>query len=237
MKILAIDTSTSAASCAVISDKKLEAEVFLDYKLHHSILLFPMIEEMLERLEININEIDVVAVGGGPGSFTGLRIGVAAAKGLCLGGDKKFIGVSALDAIAYDTYGFEGVICPMIDALRDSAYTALYRWENEELVKIMDYKAIHISDLVNEVRNYNEMIMFTGDCIKNYKQLLREELGSRAIFSLIGLTMPRAAAIGELAFKRANKSDFDDIRTYSPIYLKKPQAEREYEKKYGVTLD
>lgn len=236
MRILAIDTSTSAASCAVMSDDKLEAEVFLNHKLHHSVLLFPMIEEVLSRVEITMDDVDIVAACGGPGSFTGLRIGVAAAKGLCLGGNKKFIGVSALDGMAFEAYSFGGIICPMLDALRENIYTALYRWEAEELIKISDYKAVHINELIDEIKNYDNKVVFAGDCISNHKELLSNELGTRAVFTPLSLTMPRASAIGELAFRRAIKGDFDDIHTYSPIYLRKPQAEREYEKKHGIIL-
>lgn len=236
MRILAIDTSTSSASCAVLSDNKLEAEVFLNHKLHHSVLLFPMIEEILDRVEITMDDIDIVAVGGGPGSFTGLRIGVASAKGLCLGGNKKFIGVSALDAMAFEIYGFDGIICPMIDALRDNIYTALFKWENGVLGKISDYKAVHIDELIEEIKNYDNKVMFTGDCVTNHRELLIEALGNRAIFAPLSITMPRASAIGELAARRSARGDFDDIDTYSPIYLRKPQAEREYENKHGVIL-
>lgn len=236
MRILAIDTSTSAASCAVMSDGKLEGEVFFNHKLHHSVLLFPMIEEVLERVEITMDDIDVVAVGGGPGSFTGLRIGVAAAKGLSIGGNKNFIGISALDAMAFEFFGFKGIICPMMDALRENIYTTLYRWENGKLIKLIDYNAVHIDELIETLLGYEGEIIFTGDCINTHRAVLMEKLSTRVNFAQLSRTMPRASAIAELAYLRAMEKDYDDINTFSPVYLRKPQAEREYEKKHGVIL-
>lgn len=99
MRVLGIDSSCSAASVAVVNDGMLEMEIFLSHKLQHSVVLFPMIQDMLQKLEITVDDLDAVAVSGGPGSFTGLRIGAASAKGICQGAKKKFIGVSSLDAI------------------------------------------------------------------------------------------------------------------------------------------
>lgn len=236
MKILSIETSTTAASCAVQSEGKLVTEVFLNHKLHHSVLLFPMLEEVLARAELTMEQIDVIAVSGGPGSFTGLRIGIAAAKGLCLGSGKPFVAISSLDAMAFTTYGFGGIICPMMDALRANVYSALYRWENGKLVKIKDYMALPMDELVEQLAEFTDPILFAGDCIPEHRQLLIEKLGERAVFVPISMTMPRASAIGELAATRAAVGDFDDMDAYAPIYLRKPQAEREYEKKHGVIL-
>jgi tRNA threonylcarbamoyladenosine biosynthesis protein TsaB len=237
MRILAIDTSGTAATAAVLNENKLESEIYLNYKMQHSVVLFPLIEESFRMLEITMKDIDAVAVSGGPGSFTGLRIGVAAAKGIAQGGDKKFIGISSLDAMAFQQVGFDGVICPIMDALRDNVYTALYSWQNGEFFKIMDYDAMHIDELLEKLSQRNERIMFCGDAVELQKQRIAEALNERALFAPLSTTMPRASSLAELALLRLNRGEEDNIHTYSPIYIRKSQAEREYERKQGVILE
>ncbi|EYE89573.1 glycoprotease [Fervidicella metallireducens AeB] len=237
MRILAIDSSSSAATVAVLDDDKLQSEIFLNHKLQHSTVLFPMIEEILKMLDLTINDIDAVAVSGGPGSFTGLRIGVAAAKGIAQGGNKKFLGISSLDAIAFQQVGFEGIICPIMDALRDNVYTAFYTWQNRELYKISDYQALHIDEVMDSLKDRTEKIIFCGDAVELHKGKIIEKLQDRAGFAPFSTRMPRASSIAELAKIRLSKGEVDNIYTYSPIYLRKSQAEREYERKMGVTLD
>lgn len=237
MRVLAIDTSGSSAGVAVLNENKLEGEIYLNYKMQHSITLFPMIEEVLKMLEITVDDIDAIAVSGGPGSFTGLRIGVAAAKGIAQGGKKRFIGVSGLDAMAFQQVGFEGIICPIMDALRDNVYTALYSWQGGELFKVMDYDAVHIDELIEKLQQRGERVMFCGDALSLQKQKLIETLGEKALFAPLSTIMPRAASLAELALLRLKRGEVDDIHTYSPIYIRKSQAEREYERKQGVTLE
>lgn len=234
MRILAIDSSSSAATAAVISEDKLECEIFLNHKMQHSVVLLPMVESMLDMLEISIEDVDAVAVSGGPGSFTGLRIGVAAAKGIAQGGNKRFIGISSLDAMAFQQVGFSGIICPIMDALRDNVYTGLYTWQGEELFKIKDYTACHIDELINELDSRSEKVIFCGDGLLIHKESILNKLGERAVFAPISTNMPKASSIGELAILRLKKGHEDDIYTYSPIYIRKSQAEREYERKHGV---
>lgn len=233
MRILGIDTSCSAASCAILSENKLEAEIFINHKLLHSIVLFPMIEKVLSMVELTIADIDGVAVSGGPGSFTGIRIGVSAAKGIVQGGNKRFAAISSLDAMAYQQFGFEGIICPLMDALRDNVYTALYNFQNKKLNRISDYRALHIEELLEEFISSDSKVIFCGDGVELHRNIITEKLGTRSFFSTPTLTLPRASAIAELAMEKFNAGLEDNIFTYSPIYLRKPQAEREYEKRHG----
>ncbi|MDF2673799.1 MAG: tsaB [Clostridiales bacterium] len=237
MRILGIDTSTSAATAAILNDEKLEAEIFLNHKMQHSIILFPMLEKLLKMLELKIQDIDAVAVSGGPGSFTGLRIGVSAAKGIAQGGSKKFVAVSSLDAIAFQQVGFDGIICPILDGLRDNVYTRLFSWQGGELFNLYDYDALHIDELLKKISERNDRIMFCGDAVKIHRERIQDRLGERAIFAPLSTTMPRAASIAELGKIKLDKGVEDDIYTYSPIYIRKPQAEREYERKLGVCND
>lgn len=234
MRILAIDTSTSAATAAVLSDRKLESEIFLNNKLQHSVMLFPMIENVLSMLEISINDIDAVAVSGGPGSFTGLRIGVAAAKGIVQGGNKKFIAISSLDAMAFQQVGFDGIICPIMDALRDNIYTGLFTWQGGELFKTLDYEALHIDELLDKLLDKGDKVIFCGDAVDLHKEKILEKLSHKAYFSPLSSSMPRASSVAELALIKLNSGHEDNIYQYSPIYIRKPQAEREYEKRQGV---
>lgn len=234
MRILGIDTSCSAATAAIINDEKLEAEIFLNHKMQHSVILFPMIDKMLNMLEIKIQDIDAVAVSGGPGSFTGLRIGVSAAKGIAQGGNKKFVAVSSLDAIAFQQVGFDGIICPILDALRDNVYTRLFSWQSGELFNLYDYDALHIDELLKKLLERNEKIMFCGDAVRIHRERIMKILGEKAFFAPLSTTMPRASSIAELGRIKLDRGIEDDIYTYSPVYIRKSQAEREYERKIGV---
>ncbi|KRQ87702.1 tRNA threonylcarbamoyladenosine biosynthesis protein TsaB [Caloramator mitchellensis] len=232
MRVLAIESSSTVASVAVVTDEKVEGEVYINNKLQHSVLLFPIIENLFKTLGIKVDDLDAVAVSGGPGSFTGLRIGVSAAKGIAQGRDLKFIGVSSLDALAFMQNSFDGVIVPMMDALRENVYTAIYKFENDELIKLHDYDALHIDELVEKLIEYDK-VLFCGDAIKLHAEKLKNILKNIYLSKNIS-TYPRAAAIGEIALKRLKDGISDNINTYSPIYIRKSQAEREYEKRVGI---
>ena len=148
MKVLAIDTATESATCAVIEEDKLLGEITYNNKKQHSVIIMPMVDEILKNLKLDINDIDGFAVSKGPGSFTGLRIGAANIKGICQGINKPFVGVSSLDALAYNMAYSEGIICPVLDALRGNVYTALYHFDMEELVKDTEYMIIPVEELL-----------------------------------------------------------------------------------------
>lgn len=240
MRILGIDSSCSAATVAVLNDRTLEMEIYINHKLQHSVMLFPMIEDMLQKLEITIDDIDAVAVSGGPGSFTGLRIGVASAKGIAQGGNKKFVGISSLDAMAFQQSGFEGIICPIMDALRENVYTALYKGNGVppcEPERISDYMALHIDELLEKLSAEDRKVIFCGDGLPLHEGRIKEKLGDRAFFAPANSSMPRASSIAELAAYRLSRGDADDIHTFSPIYLRESQAEREYRRKHGGSCE
>ena len=132
MKILAIDSSGLVASVAVVEDETLLAEFTIDYKKTHSQTLLPMLDQMAKMIELDLNSIDAIAVAGGPGSFTGLRIGSATAKGLGLALDKPLLHIPTVDALAYNLYGVETLICPIMDARRNQVYTGVYRFEGDK---------------------------------------------------------------------------------------------------------
>lgn len=231
MKILSLDSATKSATCALLDDEKLLGEITFNYKKQHSILTMPIIDSLLKNTETDINEIDGFVVSKGPGSFTGLRIGMATIKGLSQGLDKPIISVSSLDALAYNLAYSNEIICPILDALRDNLYTAIYRFENDTLVRLSDYMAIHIDELIDKLKQYNCNITFIGDGTYKFKDYLIENL-NYCSFAPTHLNIVKASALGELGLHLLKNNEYENVLSVTPIYLKKSQAEREYEEKH-----
>lgn len=221
------------ASAAVVDEEKLSGEIIFNYKKQHSTILMPMIDKLLKSLELDINDVDAVACAAGPGSFTGLRIGAATAKGLCHGAGKILIGVPTLDALANNLAFCGGIVCPIMDALRDNVYTALYRWEEDGMQRKGDYMAVSIDELIEKLKAFDECVTFLGDGVPVQRERLKKELGERACFAPVHLSLARASSLGEIALRRLKEGKVDDYMTFAPFYLRKSQAEREYEKRHG----
>ncbi|SCN24966.1 UGMP family protein [Clostridium sp. N3C] len=233
MRVLSIDTATEAASCAILEDNKLLGEINFNFGRQHSVILMPMIDKLLSSLHMDIDSIDGFVSSKGPGSFTGLRIGMATIKGLSFGAKKPFISVSSLDALAYNLAYSKGLICPILDALRNNVYTALYTFEGEELRRISDYMVISIDELINKVKN-EESIYFIGDGTAKFKEVLKSNIPN-SYFAPAHLNFARASSLGELGLKLLKSGIEEDLNTSTPIYLRKSQAEREYDKKMGLS--
>jgi tRNA threonylcarbamoyl adenosine modification protein YeaZ len=233
MKVLSLDSATEAATCAILDDNRVLGEITFNYKKQHSIVLMPIIDTLLKNTGTDIKSIDGFVVSKGPGSFTGLRIGMATIKGLCQGTDKPFISVSTLDALAYNLAYSEGLICPILDALRNNVYTAIYKFNGSKLCRISDYMAISIDELINILNKEDCKITFLGDAVSKFKEKLFQELNS-VQFSPAHLNLVKASSLGELGMKLIENAQCDDIYTSAPIYLRKSQAEREYDKKMGL---
>src|SRR3989339_1180270 len=152
MKILAIDTSGIIAAVAVLDESKLLAEYILNHKKTHSVKLMPMIKEIISNLDLTLSEIDVFAASNGPGSFTGLRIGITTIKSMAYALKKPVISVPTLDALANNINKTDNLICPIIDARNNQVFTALYEWKDKKLIKITDYMGIDIKELVNIIK-------------------------------------------------------------------------------------
>lgn len=230
MKILSIDTATESATCAVLDDKRLLGEIVFNYKKQHSVILMEIIDSLLKNLKLDISDIDGFVVSKGPGSFTGLRIGAAAVKGLSQGTKKPFVGISTLDSLAFNMAYTPGLICPIIDALRGNVYTALYTFENEGLVIKSDYMLISIDELIKLINEKDIPVCFLGDAVLIYKDILNTNIKNSS-FAPVHLNVSRASSLGELGMEKLENNIFDDLFTFAPFYLRKSQAEREYEKK------
>ena len=229
MIVLSMDSSSLVTTVALLKDEHLLGEFTLNFKREHSVILMEKIEMLLKDCNIDISEVDGFLVPKGPGSFTGLRIGMATVKGLSMGSNKPYLSISSLDALAYSLVNFDGIICPIMDALRDSVFTCMYKSSNGELSKIIDYSALSLDELVEVLQQKDEPVIFTGDGVYKYKEYLLEKLPN-AKFAPNHLSVVRASALGELGMELLRKGQYDDMNS-SPLYLKKPQAERELEQR------
>lgn len=235
MRILAIDTSTAAASSAIIEDGRLLCEFTINDGRKHSEKLMNIINIALESSGIEISQIDAFACSIGPGSFTGLRLGAAAVKGLGQALDKPVIAVPTLDALAYNIYPCKSLICPMLDAQRSMVYSALYRIKDGKLIKLEDYRAIDIDMLIDRLENYGEEIVILGDGVPIFGHKLKDALPNVIEASPCTL-YPRASSVAVLAeelYKEGKILNYNELKLY---YIRKSQAEVEYEKKQKVEI-
>ena len=163
MLILALESSANPASVAVCSDEKLIGQYFQNSELTHSRTLLPMAEALLKNLDITISDIGLVAVSSGPGSFTGVRIGVSVAKGLSWGLEIPVCGVSTLEAMAFQTPGQGMILCPVMDARRSQVYNALFEWRDGALVRLCPDRAISLEELSTALKRYDTPCLLIGD--------------------------------------------------------------------------
>ena len=228
MKVLAIDTSTLVSSVAVIEDNVVLGEMSLNQEMTHSENLVPMVDEVLKNIQVDIKEIDLYAVSVGPGSFTGLRIGLATIKGFAHLFDKPLIGVSTLEALAYSLVGNE-IIVPIIDARRDRVYGSIYQGKNG--LEILSEEGIYyMDDLIEILKDYNNIVV-NGNGSLIFEDRLRDGLGERIKMAPTNLRGCRASTVAELGLEKFNKGEKDDYFTLAPEYLRETQAQRELDKK------
>ena len=217
VKLLALESSGLVASAAIVEDDVLIAEYTTDFKKTHSQTLLPMVDEIVKMTETDLSTIDAVAVSAGPGSFTGLRIGAATAKGLCLALGKPIIAVPTLDALIYGAGETEKLVVPIMDARRNQVYT-----------KIDDKStAMDMHELIDLLNKTGREVLFLGDGVPVYHEQIETELKVPHTYAPAHLNRQRAASVGALALK-LKPTDADK---FAPEYLRKSQAEREKEEK------
>ncbi|MBP1756265.1 MAG: hypothetical protein H6Q59_2663 [Firmicutes bacterium] len=227
MKILALDSSGLVASVAIVTEDAMLAEYTVNYKKTHSQTLLPMLNEIVKMVEINLEEVDAIAVAAGPGSFTGLRIGSATAKGLGLALNKPIISVPTLDGLAYNLYGTDKLICPLMDARRNQVYTGLYEFEGGEFKTVKEQVAIEVEALLEEINRIGREVIFLGDGTAVYKEMIEEKTKVAFHFAPIHLNRQRAGAIGALGMELYHKNAQEEAWKHEPVYLRLSQAERE----------
>lgn len=227
MKILALDTTGLVASVALVDENKTIAEFTTNYKKTHSQTIMPMIEQLKNMVELDLSTVDYIACASGPGSFTGLRIGAATAKGLAHGLDKKIIPVPTLDGLAYNLSESSKLIVPIMDARRNQVYSAIYSNMNG-MKRIGEYMACDIKELLDKVIEIDENAIFLGDGVPVFKEKI-SEFNTGFKFAPPSANMQRASCIGALALERTEQAIKPN--DFEIIYLRKSQAERELEEK------
>ena len=226
MKILAFETSAKAASVALLEKGKLLGESYQNTGLTHSQTLMVMAEDLLKTCNLSVKDVDAVAVAAGPGSFTGVRIGVAAAKGFAWGGELPCYGVSTLEAMARSLGVWDGFVVPAMDARRNQVYTAIFRAEKGNLNRVEDDMAISLAELGEKIKNFDKPVFLVGDGANLCYNTLLEEVP--------GLVLPpehrmhqRAAGVALAAQAMADSGNPGNAAELTPNYLRLSQAERE----------
>lgn len=238
MKILVLESSGLVASVALMEEDKVVCEFTMNHKKTHSQTLLPMVDEMVKITGYDIKELDAVAISKGPGSFTGLRIGSATAKGLTQALHIPVIPVSSLAGLAANLYGTTDLICPIMDARRAQVYTGLFQYEGECLETKMEDQAMAVKDLIDELNQRGEPVIFLGDGVPVYRKNLEEGLKVPYRFAPAHLNRQRAGAVGILAVQYYKEGKTETSRDHKPEYLRKSQAERELmERQNGQTAD
>lgn len=229
MRILAVDTSSNVATAAVMEDDLLLGEYILNHKKTHSQRLMPMIQELLSDLELTAGDIDVFAAAVGPGSFTGLRIGVATVKALAHASGKRVVSVGTLEALAYNVPYTEHIIVPVMDARRNNVFAASYIWDGT-LKEIGEPEGITIEECVASCGDFLETV-FVGDGAMAHRKYIKEKLGDRAVFPHGGALNSRASSVAAIAMERARRGETQSYLEMKPYYIKKCQAEKDLEKR------
>jgi len=234
MKILALDSSGLVASVAVVTEDKVLGEFTVNNKKTHSQTLLPMVDEVLKILDMDVKELDAIAVAGGPGSFTGLRIGASTAKGLALVLDIPIINIPTVDSLAYNLYGTDHLICPMMDARRNQVYTGLYEWQEGEFKVVLPQFAAEVEELAEKLNSYNREIIFLGDGVEAQLSKFAPLLKAPYTIAPVHLSKQRAAALGALGIEYYKAGKLQDGDSFEPEYLRMSQAERERAEKQQI---
>ena len=234
MKILGIDTSTKFCNLGLIEDEDILIEYTINgLKKKHSSILVPAIKDLLKTIDLKMEEINGIAVSIGPGSFTGLRIGLGVAKGLSYTCSLPLLGIPTLDAIAFPLKEIPYLICPVLESKKDEIYDVVFRG-GDSLYRVMDYKCEDIQSLLIRLAPLKEKIIFLGDGIKKYRDIIREKIGKDALFIDSQINLPVATSIAFLGLNKLKKGEEDVISTITPFYLRKSEAEIVLEKKYKL---
>ncbi len=231
MKLIALDSSGLVAGVAVLEDNNLLAEYTVNYKKTHSQTLLPMLDEIAGMTELNLADIDAIAVAKGPGSFTGLRIGSATAKGLGLALDKPIVEVPTVDGLAYQLFGVQDTICPMMDARRGQVYTGLYHFTKDEegycFETILPQCAAAVEEIIEKCNEAGQKTIFLGDGVPVYAEKIKDLMRIPYEFAPAHCNRQRAAAVGALAMQYYKEGKVVDAAKHAPDYLRLSQAERE----------
>ena len=236
MKILALESSSLVASAAILEDETIIAEYTTNFRKTHSQTLLPMVDEIVKMTGTDLHTLDAIAVSSGPGSFTGLRIGAATAKGLGLALNIPLIAVPTLDAAAYNFMGADGIVCPIMDARRSQVYNGLYHTRDSfEIVRAS--RALAVEELIGELNEMGERVIFSGDGVPVSAAAIDLEMKVPYCYAPANMNRQRAAAVAALGGEMFKRGDTVPADAFVPEYLRMSQAERERQERHAAGQD
>jgi tRNA threonylcarbamoyladenosine biosynthesis protein TsaB len=222
MKLLAIETSTMLGGIAVMEDNTLIAESRMNVKATHSERIMADIDNALRRSGFTIDDIDVFGIASGPGSFTGLRVGLSTLKGLSYATGKKVVSVSTLEAFAWNVPFSSHLICPLLDARKKEVYAGVFEWSEDGFTKIIDEQTVKLDMLLASI---GKSAVFLGDGALLYRDQIKESLRGKALFGAPQDMVPSPANVAYLCMRKARNNAFDDPVSLAPSYMRKSEAE------------
>ncbi len=229
MKVLGIDTSTSCGSVGLVEDEWVISDYLLDLPITHSERLLKAIDWVLKESRCKGSELDGLAISLGPGSFTGLRIGVGTIKGLALSWEKPVVGISTLEVLASQISSTPYLLCPILDARKGEIYTAFYRYEGGTYPQLQSpIEAIDPRKLVLKIK---ELTLFFGNGVKTYGALLKENLQHLAMFPLPPFHIPHGSTVAKLGMERLERGEILDLSNFTPLYIRPSEAELKWREK------
>lgn len=231
MKILAIDTSTIAASAAVADETKLYGELFTDFKLKHSEKLLVICDSLLKNLRMEIADMDYIAVSRGPGSFTGIRIGMATAKGFAQALDKPVVCISSIEALARNAFYYPHLICPMLDAQRDQLYAGVYTSDGKSLTEYKPENVYEFAQMLDIINASGKDALLLGDGANKFYAKYEDRFKNNVCIAEENMLMPKASNVARIALDKINEGKIDDCFTAMPNYIRAAQAEENYIKR------
>ena len=233
MLIFGIDSCCMSATAALMSDDVMVAETVINHHRTHSQMMMPQIEEMFRLSGTDPNDVDAFAAAVGPGSFTGVRIGVATAKAMAQAADKPCVAVSTLEALAFGSAFFDGIISPLLDARRGQVYNAVFKGGNGSLERICADRALTLDELIAELREGTKNVIFMGDGVLVYRDILRERLGDRAFFATKITALNLGGAVAEIGLECFKNGETIHYSKLVPEYVRLSQAEQERLRQQG----
>ncbi|RBW67573.1 tRNA (adenosine(37)-N6)-threonylcarbamoyltransferase complex dimerization subunit type 1 TsaB [Bacillus taeanensis] len=222
MKALAIDTTNLVMGTAVIDGNQIIGELITNLKKNHSVRLMPAVQQLLEEVEVKPNELERIIVANGPGSYTGVRIGVTVAKTLAWSLNIPIVGVSSLEVLAQNGRYFQGYVVPLFDARRGQIYTGLYGMKNGKFQNIEEDKILLSSDWAKQLQNLDQPVLFLGNDLPLHQEHFKGLLGEKAVFGKVSEHNPRPSELAALGIER---KPADDVHTFIPNYIRLAEAE------------
>ena len=231
MPVIGIESSALVASVAITDEDRLIAEYTMNNAKTHSQTLLPMLDEIVRAAQLEKEDIEAIAISRGPGSFTGLRIGSATAKGLGLALDRPLIEVPTLKAMAYNLFGAqESLICPIMDARRQEVYSGVYEFADGQLADVIAESAGPLTDVITELNRLGRPVIFLGDGVPVYEDIIRANMTTDYLFAPAHLSRQRAASVAMLGLEMLHRGETVTAAEHAPVYLRVSQAEREKNK-------